>query len=286
MNELITKRFDKPDETVSLPNFSANIVVLGETYVAKHVFQPGWRWSKDIKPVVGTPSCQFHHVGVAFSGRMQVIMDDGAERTLGPGDAFDIPSGHDAFILDDEPFVTIEFRGGADFARPTISGERLLATLLVTDIVGSTEIAARLGDAAWKKLLTQHFERVRRELDRFRGTEITTTGDGFLAMFDGTERAVACASSICRTARQDGIEVRAGVHSGEVERHVDNIRGVAVHVATRIAALAAPGEVLISDSTFALIEGSSLTFSDAGEHELKGVPRPRKLYRLVEQLNR
>ena len=283
MNELISKRFDQPDETVSLPNFSGNIVILGETYVGKHVFQPGWRWSKDVKPVVGTASCQFHHVGVALSGRMHVIMDGGAEHTISSGDAFDIPPGHDASIVGDEPFVTIEFRGGADFARPSISGERVLATLLLTDIVSSTEIAARLGDAAWKKLLSRHFERVRLELDRFRGHEITTTGDGFLAMFDGTARAVACAASICRTARQDGIEVRAGVHSGEVERHLDNLRGVAVHVATRIAALAGPGEVLISDSTFALIEGSGLSFSDAGEHELKGVPRPRKLYRLVEK---
>ena len=159
----------------------------------------------------------------------------------------------------------------------------MLATLLLTDIVGSTAIAARLGDAAWKKLLSQHFQRVRLELDRFRGQEITTTGDGFLALFDGTARAVSCAASICHSARQDGIEVRAGVHSGEVERHLDNLRGVAVHVVTRIASLAGPGEVLISDSTLALIEGSGLSFSDAGEHELKGVPRPRKLYRLVEQ---
>ncbi len=283
MNELISKRFESPDETVSLPNFSGNIVILGETYVAKHVFQPGWRWSKDIKPVVGTASCQFHHIGVALSGRMHVIMDGGAERTLAAGDAFDIPPGHDAYIVGDEPFVTIEFRGGADFARPNISGERVLATLLLTDIVGSTELAARLGDAAWKKLLTRHFERVRLELDRFFGREITTTGDGFLAMFDGTARAVACAASICRTAPQDGIEIRAGVHSGEVERHLDNLRGVAVHVATRVASLAGPGEVMISDSTYALIEGSGLTFADAGEHELKGVPRPRRLYRLVDE---
>ena len=266
-----------------MPNFSGNIVILGETYVGKHIFQPGWRWSKDVKPVVGTASCQFHHVGVALSGSMHVIMDSGAERTLVPGDVFDIPPGHDAFIVSDEPFVTIEFRGGADFARPSISGERVLATLLLTDIVGSTTTAARLGDAAWKKLLMQHFERVRSELDRFRGIEITTTGDGFLAMFDGTARAVACAASICRAARKDGIEVRAGVHSGEVERHRDDLRGVAVHVVTRIASLAGPGEVLISDSTLALIEGSGLSFSDAGEHELKGVPKPRRLFRLVEQ---
>ena len=283
MIELRSKHFDDPDEIVSLPNFNAKIIVLAETQVGKYIFQPGWRWSKDVKPVVGTPSCQFHHQGVALSGLMHVIMDGGAERIIHPGEAYDVPPGHDSFVDGDEPYVAIEFRGGVDFAKPSLSGERVLATLLITDIVGSTTTAARLGDAAWKKLLTQHFERVRLELHRFRGTEITTTGDGFLAMFDGTARAVACAASICRAARQEGIEVRAGIHSGEVERHRDNLRGVAVHVATRIASLAEPGEVLISDSTYALIEGSGLTFSDAGEHELKGVPKPRRLFRLVEQ---
>lgn len=282
MNEIIAKHFDKPDEVVSLPNFSAKIIVLGETQVGKYIFQPGWRWSKDVKPVVGTPTCQFHHQGVALSGRMHVIMDGGAERIINPGEAYDVPPGHDSFVEGDEPYVAIEFRGGVDFAKPSLSGERVLATLLITDIVDSTTTAARLGDAAWKKLLIQHFERVRLELHRFRGTEITTTGDGFLAMFDGTARAVACAASICHAARQEGIEVRAGVHSGEVERHLDNLRGVAVHVATRIASLAGPGEVLISDSTFTLIEGSGLTFADAGEHELKGVLKPRRLYRLTE----
>jgi mannose-6-phosphate isomerase-like protein (cupin superfamily) len=113
VSELITKRFDEPDETVSLPNLNGKSVVVGETRVGKYIFQPGWRWSKDLKPVVGTPSCQFHHQGVVLSGRMHVIMDGGAERTIGPGEAYYIPSGHDAFVVDDEPFVTIEFRGGS-----------------------------------------------------------------------------------------------------------------------------------------------------------------------------
>ena len=283
MNEVISKRFDKPDDTVSSSKFSGQIIVLGKTQVGQFMFQPGWHWSKDVKPVLGTHSCQFHHQGFVVSGRMHIIMDSGAEYTLGPGEVFDVPPGHDSFVVGDEPHVVIEFRGAKEFITPNTSSERVLATLLFTDIVGSTTAAARLGDAAWKKLLTQHFDRVRLELDRFRGIEITTTGDGFLAMFDSTARAVSCAASICRAVRQDGIEVRAGIHSGEVERHQDNVRGVAVHVAARIAALAGPGEVLISDSTFVLIEGSGLTFSDFGEHELKGVPKPRRLYRLVEQ---
>jgi len=283
MNQITSKRFEKPDEVLSFPNFNAQIIVLGETFVAKVVNQPGWRWSKDTKPRVGTSSCQFHHQGIMISGRMQVIMDNGAESTITSGDVYDLPPGHDSWVVGDEPAVAIEFRHGAAWARPTISGERVLTTLLLTDIVNSTPIAVQLGDVAWKKLLSQHFDRVRLELDRFRGREITTTGDGFLAMFDGTERAVACADSIGRIAQKDGIQIRAGVHSGEVERHVDDVRGIAVHVVTRIASLAGPGEVLISDSTFALLEGSSLTFSDAGKHELKGLQGMRNLYRLQQQ---
>ena len=283
MNQIISKRFEKPDETLSFPNFNALIVVLDETFVAKVVNQPGWRWSKDTKPRVGTPSCQFHHQGIILSGRMHTMLDNGTECTIGPGDVYDIPPGHDSWVVGEEPAVAIEFRHGAAWARPAISGERVLTTLLLTDIVNSTPIAAQLGDVAWKKLLAQHFDRVRLELDRFRGREITTTGDGFLAMFDGTERAVACAASIGRMAQKDGIHIRAGVHSGEVERHVDDVRGIAFHVVTRVASLAGPGEVLISDSTLALLEGSHLTFADAGEHQLKGLRGTRRLYRLQEQ---
>ncbi len=284
MSELLSKRFDEPDETVSAPNMSGQVVVLGETYVGRYVYQPSWRWSTDVKPVVGTPSCQFHHQGIVLSGRYRIVTDSGAERTIGPGEAFDVPPGHDAFVVGDEACVTIEFRGAKDFARPMAIGERVLATLMVTDIVGSTAMAARLGDAAWKKLLMQHSERVRSELERFRGYEVTTTGDGFLAMFDSSARAVRCAASICTAVQQDGIQVRIGIHTGEVERSTDNLRGMAVHVATRIAALAATSEVLVSDSTFALLEGSGLQFSDAGDHDLKGVQGKRKVYRFTRTM--
>lgn len=229
MGEITVKRFDEPDEVVSVPNVSGQVVVLGEVYVGRYAHQPGFRWSKDIKPLVGTPSCQYHHQGVVLSGRMHWTLDDGASRTTGPGDAYDIPPGHDAGVIGDEPCVTLDFRGVRGWGRSVAIGERVVATLLFTDIVGSTALAARLGDAAWKELLERHSHRVRLELDRFRGYEVKTTGDGFLALFDGAARAVRCAASICRVARQDGIEVRAGVHSGEVERHTDDIRGVAVH---------------------------------------------------------
>lgn len=281
MSEIQSKHFDQPDEVISLPLLTGQIVALGELYVARYVHHPGWRWSKDVKPLVGTPSCQYHHQGVVLSGRIQVVTSDGAQRTLGPGEVFDIPPGHDAWVLGEEPLVSIEFRGAREWARPRTAAERVLATLLFTDIVGSTAIAARLGDIGWMELLARHYSRVRLALDRFRGYELKTTGDGFLALFDGAARAVHCAAAVCQAARQDGLEVRAGVHSGEVERYPDSVQGVAVHVAARIMALAGPGEVLLSASTAALLEGSGLSFSDAGEHELKGLEGRRRLYRLA-----
>ncbi len=280
MGEIQVKRFDEPDEVITVPNQISQVVVLGDTYVARSTAQPGWRWSKDVKPLVGTPSCQIHHQGLVLSGRMVITTNEGAQRSIGPGEAFDIQPGHDGWVEGDEPCVFIEFHGVRDWGKPML-GARVLTTLLFTDIVGSTALAARLGDTAWKALLGQHYDRARLELERYRGEESKTTGDGFLALFDGTARAVRCAAAICQVARRDGLEVRAGVHSGEVERYADGIQGLAVHMAARIMALAGPGEVLLSASTVALLEGSDLSFSDAGEHELKGLDGRRRLYRLV-----
>jgi class 3 adenylate cyclase len=281
MGELLSKRFDAPDESISHPKLQGQIVVLGETYIGRYIHRPGWRWSHDMRPLIGTPSCRYHHQGIAVSGQLHVVTDEGAQRIIGPGEAFNIPPGHDAWVVGDEPFISVEFLGARDWARPTTAGERVLATLLLTDIVGSTAIAARLGDSAWKQLLARHFDRVRLELDRYRGYEIKTTGDGLLALFDGTVRAVHCAAAICRAARQDGFEVRAGVHSGEVARHVDTVEGIAVHVTARIMALAGPSEVLLSAATASLLEGAGLSLEDAGEHELRGLEGRRRLYRLV-----
>ena len=281
MVTLQSKRFDEPDELVTLPLLTWQVVVLGEVYVARSVHEPGWRWSEHVKPVVGTPSCQHHHQGVVLSGEMVVETDTGARRRIGPGEAYEVPPGHDSWVVGDEPMVTIEFTGVRGWAKPTEAGERVVATLLVTDIVESTAVAAELGDAAWRERLARHGDRVRVQLDRFRGFEVTTTGDGFLAMFDGAGRAVRCAAAIRDVAAEDDLRIRAGVHSGEIERQADNIRGVAVHAVTRIAALAEPGEVLVSAPAASLLEGSDLALEDAGEHELRGLPGRRRLHRLV-----
>jgi pimeloyl-ACP methyl ester carboxylesterase len=156
--------------------------------------------------------------------------------------------------------------------RPPPEHDRVLATVLFTDIVGSTRLAADLGDRGWRELLQRHHAVVRGELDRYRGREVDTAGDGFLATFDGPARAVRCAQSIVDALRSLGVEVRAGVHTGEVELMGTRIGGIAVHIGARVAGLAAPGEVLVSGTVKDLVAGSGLEFHDRGAHVLRGVP--------------
>jgi class 3 adenylate cyclase len=159
--------------------------------------------------------------------------------------------------------------------------DRVLATVLFTDIVGSTDKACELGDHGWTDLLDKHNATVRAFLARYRGNEIGTAGDGFLATFDGPARAVKCAQSICEAVKPLGIEVRAGCHTGEIELRGADVGGSAVHIGARVGALAGPSEVLVSSTVKDLVAGSGLVFSDRGEHELKGVPDRWHLYKVV-----
>lgn len=156
--------------------------------------------------------------------------------------------------------------------RPTPVFDRVLATVMFTDVVDSTSRASEMGDRAWKELLESHQRAVRNELERFKGREIKTTGDGFLATFDGPARAVRCALSIVEAVRPLGIEVRVGVHTGEVEVMGDDVGGIAVHTASRISSLAGSSEVLVSRTVKDLVAGSGIQFEDRGTHTLKGVP--------------
>jgi class 3 adenylate cyclase len=150
--------------------------------------------------------------------------------------------------------------------------------VLLTDIVDSTRRASELGDSAWRRLRERHDELTRSELERFRGREVKQTGDGFLAHFDGPARAIRCACSIRDQAREHGIEIRAGIHTGECEVLGDDLAGVAVHVAARVGALAGPGEVLVSGTVRDLVMGSGMDLADRGTHELKGVPGEWRLF--------
>jgi class 3 adenylate cyclase len=156
--------------------------------------------------------------------------------------------------------------------------DRVLATVLFTDIVRSTERAASLGDRAWRDLLASHHTQVRRELGRFSGVEVDTAGDGVFASFDGPARGIACAKAVVAAAAEQGLDVRAGLHTGECEREGKKLTGIAVHIGARIAALAQPREVLVSRTVRDLVAGSGLEFDDRGQHELKGVPGDWRLY--------
>ena len=156
--------------------------------------------------------------------------------------------------------------------------DRVLLTLLFTDIVGSTELAARIGDRDWRSVLEKHDDAVRRALERFRGHEANTTGDGFLATFDGPARAIRCASAIRDAVGELGLEIRAGLHTGECELVRGEVAGIAVHIAARVAALAGSGEVLVSSTVKDLVAGSGMEFGFAGEHGLKGVPGEWQLF--------
>ncbi|MGZ8650715.1 MAG: alpha/beta fold hydrolase [Actinomycetota bacterium] len=160
--------------------------------------------------------------------------------------------------------------------------DRVLATVLFTDIVGSTARSAELGDRAWGELLHRHHAAVRALLGRFRGTEVDTAGDGFFATFDGPARAVRCARAIIEAVRALGLEVRAGIHTGEVTNRGPDVHGIAVHIGARVGALAGPSEVLVSQTVKDLVAGSGLAFEDAGEHDLKGVPDRWRLYRVTD----
>ena len=162
-----------------------------------------------------------------------------------------------------------------------VGAERVLATILFTDIVGSTERAATLGDSAWRQLLERHHAVVRRELARFQGRELDTAGDGFFAAFDGPARAVLAASAIRDSLRALELEIRAGLHTGECEVSDGKVAGIAVSIGARIASLAEPGEILVSSTVKDLVAGSDLRFEARGEHRLKGVPEPWRLFALT-----
>jgi class 3 adenylate cyclase len=166
--------------------------------------------------------------------------------------------------------------------RTQLEPDRVLATVLFTDIVGSTVTAAEIGDRAWRDLVERHHDAVRRIVLAHRGREIDTAGDGFFVTFDGPARAVECAREIATAVEPLGVRIRAGCHAGEIETAGSDVRGIAVHIGARVMALAGPGEVLVTQTVKDLVAGSRLAFGDAGEHELKGVPDRWHLYRVVD----
>jgi class 3 adenylate cyclase len=227
---------------------------------------------------VGVPTLIVHRHGdqslPVEGSRYMADRIRGAKLVELPGDDHLVWLGDQDEILDEvEGFLT-GVRRGAD-------PDRVLATVLFTDVVRSTEHAVELGDKRWSDLLASHHRAVRHELTHWRGTEIDTTGDGFLATFDGPARAIRCACAARDAVHELGLEIRAGLHTGEYEIFGATIAGLTVHTGARIAALAGTGEVLVSSAVKDLVAGSGIEFEDRGEHELKGVPDRWRLYRAL-----
>ena len=196
-----------------------------------------------------------------------------------PGAKFkEYPGNSHSIMLDDMETVLSDIQEFITGERPIDSSDRVLATVLFLDIASSTERAAELGDTPWRNLLNSYYAIVRKELVRFRGKETNTTGDAFLATFDGPARAVRCALAIALAVRQLGVEVRAGVHTGECELMGDNVGGIAVHTGARIMAKSEPGAVLVSGTVKDLVSGSGINFQDCGLHQLKGIPGEWRLF--------
>lgn len=278
MPEMRKKNLQVPDETIDFDHGRMTSIRLGDLTVGHEILEPGWRWSVHLKPEVGTDWCMSRHVGIQLSGRWMCLLADGTMMEFGPDDVFDIPPGHDAWVLGDEPAVSMDWEGLRTWATPIGVGERVLRTILFTDIVESTSTAEGIGELAWSDLLARHNEVVRRAIATQRGQEIETTGDGFLATFEGAARAIRCALDVRDGARALGLDIRAGIHTGEVDIVGSKVRGIAVHEAARLVAAAAPGEVIVSEVTRALAGGSGLRFEDRGRRHLKGLEGDRQLF--------
>lgn len=232
---------------------------------------------RDVLPTVHVPTLVIHRTGDRWirvgHGRYLAEHIADAQYIELQGDD------HYPFIGDTESILR-EVRAFVGGAREEFVEDRVLATVLFTDIVDSTKHAARLGDQRWRDLLDRHDDAVRDALGLFRGREVKTTGDGFLATFDGPARAVRCARKVKDTAHSMGIEIRAGLHCGEMEMRRDDVGGLAVHVGARVAALAGAGEVLVSQTVKDLTIGSGLSFVDRGVQSLKGIPGEWRIYAL------
>jgi class 3 adenylate cyclase len=277
MAENIVRKFDQPDDRREFSKGSLDLIKVGPLTVGRETLEPGWRWSVDVKPLAGTERCEFHHVGIQVSGRWVCEDRDGNLVEIGPGEIFDTPPGHDAWVVGDEPCVTLDFQGISDWALRS-SAARVLTTVLFTDIVESTPLVERIGDAAWRRLLDQYMETAMIVIAGFQGVMVDTAGDGILARFDSPLAAVRAAIGITQAGERLEIQTRAGVHTGEVEMTDEALTGLAVHIGARVLAEAGPGEVVVTATTHDLTTDGGLAYEPRGSVVLRGVTGARNLY--------
>jgi class 3 adenylate cyclase len=265
---------------MGLVTWAAKISRYAATPTSYEAFERMW-FDTDVRPVVSSiqaPTAAFYVAGDKEDEELalgQAALIPGAETVA-------VPMRNEViWVHDPEPIVAAIERFIASVRREEADLARVLATVLFTDIVGSTDRACELGDRGWAELLERHHQTLRALIGRYRGNEVKTTGDGFLATFDGPARAVKCAQGVCEAVRPLGLEVRAGCHTGEIELLGADVGGVAVHIGARVGALAGPSEVLVTSTVKDLVAGSGLAFDDRGEHHLKGIADQWHLYALV-----
>jgi len=279
VSRLEIRDLSEPEAVVTYALGATSQVRLAGTVVSHHVLQPGWRWETHAQSEVGTASCELHHRGVVLRGRMGVRTDDGEEAVIGPNQVFDLPPGHLTWVEGDEELVMVDWAGGAGFDVRPGERTRVMATVLFTDMVGSTEQAGKAGDAAWKRRVAMHDDVVRTVLVRYGGREVETAGDSFLIVFDGAERAIRCGLALVEALAAIEVPIRVGIHSGEVALSAEHVHGLAVHAAARIVDEAGPGEVLVSGTTRDVAEGSAgLVFESRGRYSLRGLQREHDLF--------
>jgi class 3 adenylate cyclase len=228
-----------------------------------------------ILPAIQVPTLLLHRAD-------DTLIDPRGSRYMAeriPGAKYvELPGAEHLWFFGDQDAVLDEIEEFLTGARQAVEHDRVLATVMFTDIVGSTERAASMGDRGWRELLSSHEEVVRGELERFRGQEVKTLGDGFLATFDGPARGIRCARAICERVEGLGIQVRAGLHAGECELRNGDVTGIAVHTAARVSSEAGAGEVLVSSTVKDLVAGSGIEFADRGTHSLRGIPGEWRLF--------
>src|SRR5262245_22970933 len=235
MSQIQVRSFREPDETLTPPLGKSAIVRIGELTVEHGVLQPGWSWRQHVKPIVRTESCRFHHRGIVLSGQLGIRMDDGEEAIIGPDCVFDIPPGHDGWVVGDKPLVTIDWAGVEGWASAPAEGERILATILFTDIVESTALAQRIGDAAWRRTRALHDETVRSGPTRCRAGEDGTAGASSLPTSDGAAPAAPGGAALVAPTPAMSLRIRVRIHTGDVAvGRSGGVRGVAVNTASRV----------------------------------------------------
>jgi class 3 adenylate cyclase len=239
---------------------------------------------RDVLPAIRVPTLVFHRSDEPATRRRKIHTEASryvAERIPG-AKRVEMPGGAEPLVSGDVEMTAAEIERFVTAAWEQAEPDTVLTTVLFTDIVGSTEKAAELGDTRWVELVGRHHALVRRQLDQFRGRELDTAGDGFFATFDGPARAIRCARAIAESVRQLGLEIRAGLHTAECEVIGDKVGGIAVNVGARIAANARSGEVLVSSTVKDLVAGSGIAFDDRGACELKGIPGEWRLYAVAK----